>query len=189
MTYTQLLEKARELLGQERGLTESGFTDLYESQLSRVLNYVRYRANPAEAEDLTANIFARAWDLRAQYDARRGPAETWLWAIARSAIADYWRGRQSAVETVIPDTLPSARRPDEEADHKLEWERLQVSLKRLPPMDREIIALRFGGGQTNRAIAKLLELNEANVAQHLRRALRKLRLDLEGENPDANNDR
>jgi RNA polymerase sigma factor (sigma-70 family) len=47
-------------------------------------------------------------------------------------------------------------------------------------VDQDIIALRFGAGHTNRSIAALLGLSEANVSQRLRRALRKMRTDLQG---------
>ncbi len=59
---------------------------------------------------------------------------------------------------------------------------MQVALAHLPLLDQEIIAFRFGAGHTNRRIAKMMEMSETNVAQRLRRALRKMRVHLQGVN-------
>ncbi len=160
-------------------LSEADFSRLYQGQLGPVLNYVRYRLGPAEAEDVTADIFARTWARRQEYDPRRGTAEAWLWAIARNATRDHLRRHRPAGRE-IPQHLAATQDPADEAGRREEWQQVQAALQRLRPIDREIIALRFGAGETNRAIAALLDLSEANVAQRLRRALRTLRRHLQG---------
>lgn len=164
----------------ETGLTEATFVRLYEGSAQGVLNYICYRLGPDEAEDLTAQVFARLWARRNDYDARKGPLTTWMWAIVRNAINDRLRDKQRKPITVqLPTQLASTHSLFEDVAQLEEWRKLRSAIQTLHPLDQDIIALRFGAGHTNRDIAVLVGLNEANVAQRLRRALRKLRLSLE----------
>lgn len=156
------------------GLSEEAFVHLYQHELGRVLNYVRLRLGQNEAEDVTADIFARAWSHRHDYDPARGEPQAWLWAIARNAARDRLRRRRPAWSALPPDAAASPD-PAEEIGRQEEWARMEQALSTLAARDREIIALRFGARMTNRAIAALLGMGEANVAQRLRRALRKMR--------------
>ncbi len=54
-------QRVRRFLTREAGLSEDAFSYLYQRQLGRVFNYVRYRLGSEEAEDVTADIFLRAW--------------------------------------------------------------------------------------------------------------------------------
>jgi RNA polymerase sigma-70 factor (ECF subfamily) len=166
-------------LAREPGLNEETYVHLYQHELGRILNYVRYRLGSTDAEDVTADIFARAWARRWDYDANRGQPEDWLWAIARNAVKDLLRQRRPA-QYPVPTDLATADDPSAAVVQEEDWRAIQGALANLPPLDQEIIALRFGAHQTNRAIAAQLGLSEANVAQRLRRALRRMRTCLQG---------
>ena len=53
--------------------------------------------------------------------------------------------------------------------------RLSALLADLPERDRELLALKYGAGATNRAIAKLTGLGESNVGTILHRVVAALR--------------
>jgi RNA polymerase sigma factor (sigma-70 family) len=174
-----IAQRIRQLLAKESGLGEETFAYLYQEHLDSVFNYVRYRLGPEEAEDVTADIFTRVWSRRRQYNARKGTPATWLWAIARNVVTDQLRRRQW-VRIGLSEELAGSDDPPAEVARKEEWRRLQMAMDRLPAIDQEIIALRFGAGHTNRSIAGMVGLSEANVAQRLRRGLRKMRTYLQG---------
>lgn len=173
-----MLERTRRVLGQRSGLDEAGFRGLYREQLGPVLNYARYRLGASEADDIAADAFTRAWAARATYDAGHGPPAAWLWAITRNAVTDRLRYRRPE-PLELPTDLPAGQDPHGEVARRDEWQRLGAAVARLADVDQEIIALRFGAGHSNRAIAGMLGLSEANVAQRLRRALRTVRMALE----------
>ena len=52
---------------------------------------------------------------------------------------------------------------------------LRRLLAPLPPRERELIALKYGAGLTNRAIAQLVGLSETNVGTILHRLVKQLR--------------
>jgi RNA polymerase sigma-70 factor (ECF subfamily) len=176
---TPLARRVRHLLSGESGLSEDAFTALYQSQLDRVFNYVRYRLGSEEAEDVTADIFVRAWSRRESYDSRKGTPSTWLWAIARNLVTDRLR-RRRLTQVELSANLPSNDETFSAVSQQEEWEQVWAAISRLSSVDQEIIALRFGAGYTNRSIATMVRLSEANVSQRLRRALHKVRNEMQG---------
>jgi RNA polymerase sigma-70 factor (ECF subfamily) len=157
-------------------LAADAFNALYADQAAAVWNYARYRLGPAEADDATAEVFTRAWAARASFRPSRGSPTVWLWAIARNTVTDAWRRLGRAADE-LPDSLPAAS-ADPAETHR-DRAGTQRALAALSDLDRELVALRFGAGHTNRAIANLLGLTEANVAQRLRRALLAMRRTIE----------
>jgi RNA polymerase sigma-70 factor (ECF subfamily) len=54
-------------------------------------------------------------------------------------------------------------------------ERLASLLATLPERDRELMALKYGAGMTNRAIARATGLSESNIGTILHRSVQTLR--------------
>jgi RNA polymerase sigma-70 factor (ECF subfamily) len=156
------------------------FAEQYGEYLPRVLNYVRLRVDGEDlAQELTAQTFERALSrLHTLRD--RGAFGGWLFRIARSIVAGYYRRRRPVVslESVGEHAAIEAAAepgPESQVAASEEVEALKEALQFLSEREREIIRLRFVAGITNRAIAKMMGLREGNVAVILFRALRKLR--------------
>lgn len=162
------------------------FAEQYGEYLPRVLNYVRLRV-PSEdlAQELTAQTFERALSrLHTLRDP--GAFGGWLFRIARSIVAGYYRSRRPLVALDHVGTqaaVETSAEPGPEAQvvASQEVEALKEALQGLSEREQEIIRLRFVAGVTNRAIAKMMGLREGNVAVILFRALRKLRRTLGAE--------
>lgn len=164
--------------------------DFFEQAFSRVFvsrwwRFVRDAhaplSSPDEAEDAVSAAFARALERRASFDARRGSLATWMAAIVRNEVIDRLRRRARVPITYLAAADDLAGNEDVEtvvAHH----EGLASALARLPERDRQLLALRFGQGLTNREIARLLHANERTVSVWLLRALRRLQplIDHEG---------
>ena len=158
------------------------FAHQYQEYLPRVLNYVRLRvADEDTAQELTAQTFERALSrLHTLRD--RGAFGGWLFRIARTIVAGYYRRRKPVLPLESAAEVPS---PEPTAEGLVLQSQnvaaLRDALALLANREQEIIRLRFVAGLTNRAIAKSMGLREGNVAVILFRALRKLRKTL-GEN-------
>lgn len=64
----------------------SEFADLYRTHLTAVWRYVRARVpEHHEAQDVTSEIFTRAWRSWERYDPLKGSARAWLFRIAQTA--------------------------------------------------------------------------------------------------------
>jgi RNA polymerase sigma-70 factor, ECF subfamily len=153
---------------------------LCDEQLPRVYNFFRYRTGDnALSEDLTAATFEKAWRHRKQYRSRKGAFTTWLYTIARNVATDYYRQRRAELSL---DSVPAGvfSRPAEEAVQRQdESGRLARLLEGLPEREQELIALKYGAGLTNRAVAALTGLSESNVGTILYRAVQRLRAEWE----------
>src|SRR6202012_2480758 len=65
----------------------AAFSGLYERHLAAVARYVARRVGAESAEDLTAEVFVRAFRARARYRPERDTALPWLLGIAGHVIA------------------------------------------------------------------------------------------------------
>jgi len=129
------------------------------------------------AEELTSTVFEKALGAFKKYDKEKASPRTWLIAIARNAVIDYFR--QSAARNTVPlqqaVELESADpSPQEATERKEEYQRLQFCFETLAQREQEIVSLKFGAEFTNRYIAQVLSLSENNVGQILYRAVCKL---------------
>ena len=161
-------------------LTSTDFKKLYEEHLTAVFNFCLYQVGDyALAEDITADTFERAWRSRRKFDPNKATFTTWLFAIARNRVADRhrWQGRRSFVELngQHPDSAPLL---EEMAARSEKTQQLNELIRGLSAEQQELIALKFGAGLTNRAIADLVDKSETAVGSALHRALGKIRQQL-----------
>jgi RNA polymerase sigma factor (sigma-70 family) len=158
------------------------YSDLYRQYLPRILNYIRLRVDGEDlAQDLTAAVFERA--ISRQHTLRHPEAfGAWLFRIARTTVAGYYRRRRPTVpldlaeEQQAPDPSPA-----ELLMQRQEIAQVLRALTWLSEREQEIIRLKFAGGLGNQEIARVLRLRPGHVAVILYRALRKLRAHLERE--------
>lgn len=150
---------------------------VYREELPRVYNFHRYRVfDQATAEDLTSVTFEKAWRARDRYRKDRAAVSTWLLSIARNVAIDHFRRVKSRPEVPLGDQeVPDRVTPEDEAARRADRQRLRSLVDGLAPRERELVALKYGAGATNRAISKLTGLSESNVGTILHRTMAALR--------------
>ncbi|MDY6876213.1 MAG: sigma-70 family RNA polymerase sigma factor [Chloroflexota bacterium] len=160
----------------------AAFAAIYDHYFPRVYNYVRYRVQDAEAaDDVTAQVFERALVNIGRFSPERAPFAAWLFAIARNAANDYLRAqrrRRWLSLQVLRDWASAEPQPEEVVIRDETRAELLASLARLSDRERDLIALKFAAGLTNRHIAELTGLGASNVGVILYRAVRRLRAEL-----------
>lgn len=158
--------------------TEADWDVLYAEQLPRVYNFFRYRIGDGpEAEDLTSITFEKAWRARHRYRRDLASFTTWLLTIARNVAIDHHRRRREHAPLEQAEGIAAGPTPEDVFERRSEIERLARLLDRRPERERELLALKYGAGLTNRAIAKLTGLTESNVGTILHRTVQDLRAD------------
>ena len=156
------------------------FETVYQTELPRIYNFFRYRLGDDQvAEDLTAETFEKAWRHRERYREDLASFSTWLFIIARRIAADHFRKQRPTVSLEEAARLANPETLDEVAQERAEFAQLSVILARLAERERELVALKYGAGLTNRAIARISGLSESNVSTILHRLTRQLRVQLE----------
>ena len=148
---------------------------VYRELLPRVFNYFRYRGfDRPTSEDLTSATFEKAWRARDRYRRERAAVSTWLLAIARNVAID--QRRRDRQELPLEEQAAHEQdTPETAAVRGADLRRLRKLLADLPERERELLALKYGAGATNRAIATLTGLGESNVGTILHRTVNTLR--------------
>jgi RNA polymerase sigma-70 factor, ECF subfamily len=156
---------------------EPDWDQIYAEQLPRVLNFFRYRlGDTAEAEDLTARTFEKAWRARHRYRRDLAGFATWLLTIARNIAIDHLRARQRHEPLEVAAAVAAADdTPEQQVLQHADAQRLAALLATLDSRQRELIAMKYGADMTNRAIARATGLSESNVGTILHRAVESLR--------------
>jgi RNA polymerase sigma-70 factor (ECF subfamily) len=159
------------------GAHEADWDAIYREQLPRVYNFFRYRVGrTADAEDLTAATFEKAWRARHRYRRDLAGFTTWLLTIARNVAADHFRSRRDLVGLDRAASVASgALTPEERLERQSDADRLSALLAELPTREQELVALKYGAGLTNREIAAATGLSESNVGTILHRTVQTLR--------------
>ena len=95
--------------------------------------------------------------------------------IARNVATDHYRRRREHAPLEAAAEVPGGPGPDEIYERSADVARLGRLLATLPERERELVALKYGAGMTNRAIARLTGLGESNVGTILHRTVERLR--------------
>jgi RNA polymerase sigma-70 factor, ECF subfamily len=166
-----------------RATTTIDFDELYHAELPRVYNFFRYRVGDNQlAEDLTSETFEKAWRNRERYRNDIAAFSTWLFTIARRVAQDYYRKHRRNEITLDEISNISANELTEDTfQQNADFAQLSVLLARLADRERELVALKYGAGLTNRAIAHLSGLTESNVGVILYRTIQTLRSEWEND--------
>ncbi|MCL4268618.1 MAG: RNA polymerase sigma factor [Anaerolineales bacterium] len=149
---------------------------VYRTELPRIYNYFRYHVGDARlAEDLTAETFEKAWKNRHQYRNDLSAFSTWLFTIARNLASDYFRRARDEVSLENAVNVSDDEPLESLVQRRSDIEKLSMLLGQLSDRDRELVALKYGAGLTNRKIAQLQGISESNVGTILHRVMQQLR--------------
>jgi len=159
------------------------FGELYalhrDAIFSFVLQRVPYRHT---AEDLTSEVFARAFCKLHTFSWNAKSIRAWLFTIARNAVADHFKKASTRRSTVVDDIwgisdLWSApvEGPEDTTLSQLEVELLHQALARMTPRQRRVLELRFLQERTVPETAGALGISEGAAKTLTFRAMHSLR--------------
>jgi RNA polymerase sigma factor (sigma-70 family) len=132
------------------------------------------------AEDVSQEVFIRAWRGAKSYDIRRASVLTWLLAITRNTAIDVMRTRHAvpiateALDRLIYDTLAGPD-PQEAALRHVESDHAVRRLLSLAPEQARAVVLAVVGGCTAAEISEYENIPLGTAKTRIRDGLRKLR--------------
>lgn len=142
---------------------------IYRTHLPKIYSLVRRMAGPDEADELTQDVFVRAWQKLGLF---RGDSAfgTWLHRLAVNVVLEWMRSRrhetlrhQGDPDTVFQVSAGRAARPDIALD-------VEAALERLPLGAREVFVLHDVEGHKHREIASMLRISPGTSKAQLHRA-------------------
>ena len=153
---------------------------LYDRYSSMVYTLaLKMLANPAEAEDLTQEVFVNFWQRR-QYNPDRGSIGSYLATYTRSRAIDRLRvssGRATILQRFQRIAEASSRPPGPVGHATLQEQRqhLQAALDQIPPTEREVLETAYFQGLSQSEIAAQLGIPLGTVKSRCRQGLLRLR--------------
>jgi RNA polymerase sigma-70 factor (ECF subfamily) len=158
------------------------FSFLYERNVTRIYNYIYYRiGSEADAEDLTARVFYRAFGHINTYVEKGVPFSAWLYRIAHNLIANYHRDSHRRREVPLedqPEMPHHADHPESALVRTQEVELLLTGIRRLTSDRQQLLILKFVEDYSNAEIAEIMGKSEGAIKSLYHRALIALRAEM-----------
>jgi RNA polymerase sigma-70 factor, ECF subfamily len=104
---------------------------LYELYGEEVLGYLRRRARAGDAEEVESDVWLRVVQHADRHGLDLENPRAWLYAVARSALADYYRARARDARETALDSLLWGSRAEEPVEVALARERLREVMARI----------------------------------------------------------
>ena len=179
------METSKSLLKQIRQWDEDALVRAYDQYAPAVYRYAyRLTGHTETAQEIVSDTFYR---LLVALKNGGGPEQhlsAWLYRVAHNLIVDFYR-RQPEQEQATLDEAPDVAVPDmheERIVRREETERVRDALWLLTPLQRQIVALRFLEGLSNKEVAQSVGRTVGAVRALQHRALNSLRRALEKVN-------
>jgi RNA polymerase sigma-70 factor (ECF subfamily) len=177
---------------QEKALVErartnpDAFGELYDANYGPIFNYLlRRTASIADAQDLTSEVFMKAFKNIGKFKWCGIPFSAWLYRIASHEIANkYRKGKHEqsynidSTDNEIGNPVMNLLQVQDETKKYEDYFVIHDSMSRLPAKYREVISLRFFAEKEISEIAQILDKPESSVKTLLYRGLEKLRADI-----------
>lgn len=139
---------------------------------------LRILGNPADAEEVTLDIYTQVWRSASNFDEARGSVVAWLTTMARSRAIDRLRtgaNRNRREESLADLDPPAAAQPHPQPGIGRE---VQTALKALAPEQREAIELAYWYGYSHSELAARLGQPLGTVKTRIRTGMMRLRSEL-----------
>jgi len=156
------------------------FEQVFKEQFPPVYNYIYYHIhNAADAEDLTADVFVRAYKYWGSYSPEKGSRGAWLGGIARNTVKVYFQKNASRPQTVeLSELMSTGAEIEGDYVRKEQLRQIFTQINALPEHKREIVTMKYMLCLTNRDIARIMDMSESNVGVTLHRTMKQIQKSL-----------
>lgn len=138
------------------------------------------------AQDVSQEVFVRAWRAAGSYDARRASVLTWLLTITRNAAIDAVRVNRptptdgDVLEEMITATM-RAEGPEEDVLRHAERDAAVANLRTLPVEQARAVVLAVIGGRTAAEVSAHEGIPLGTAKTRIRTGLRRVRAAMEAD--------
>ncbi len=159
-------------------IDKTELTEAFLEYHADLYSFVFYRTGRKSelAEDITQEVFMKAWSYRHSFDPDKAALKTWLYTIARNLIIDEYKKNSHKPEVNSEQDFdqPDTEASDPDAPIMLNF--VLNKINQLSSDEQELITLRFINEYELEEISKIINksYNTTKVAVH--RALQKLKL-------------
>jgi RNA polymerase sigma-70 factor (ECF subfamily) len=165
---------------------ERAYGELFKRYLDEIYRYLYYRVarNQQEAEDLTQEVFIKAWDviIKTKKRKKKSNFRALLYRIAHNLSVDRWRtskDEQSLQEEDLGVDAADFTTPEKRVLVQERSQALAAAVRELDPQLQNVFICRFINELSHAETAQCLGIKEGHVRVLQHRALKKIRIILE----------
>ena len=152
------------------------FAVLYTRHLNAIYRYIYYRTGDnQDAEDLTEQVFLKAWKAMPNYKAAGCCFINWLYRISHNIVVDHHRHQNLIRNEALENELCLTGEPQEATLDAIilaeEASCLAAAIRRLPDEYQQVVILRFIEGLGYAEIGHILDKSEGACRGIQHRAL------------------
>ena len=155
----------------------SAFGLLYDKYHKRIYRFVYLKvSHREEAEDLTHQVFLKAWQNIENFTFQGFPFSSWLYQIARNQVIDHYRSKRAPTSIEEIEEIEIVTLEYEKIiDNKDSLEKIREAIPLLPQEQQDVIIMKFIEEIPTKEIAEIMEKpeNAIRVLQH--RAIKNLK--------------
>lgn len=171
------LADERQLVLQAQDGDAEAFGRIYDGYVERIYRFVFFRVDDQQtAEDITSQVFLKAWSNLDRFEFTRTPYIAWLYTIAHNTVIDHYRTRKitTALEDVQLSQPDDAEVVENQIDLTVEMKTIKVAMQNLTDDQQQVLHLRFIEGMSNTEIAQQLGKREGAIRALQMRGLQAL---------------
>lgn len=160
------MQQEQDLVQRARKGDHEAFARLYEDHFDKIYRYMVLKiGNSAEAEDMTQQVFIKAYESIGSYRWQGIPFSAWLFRIAHNQMVDFVRKQSKKPWVPLDESLPimSDSDPEHDVEVKMDMEKVVTASKQLTKAQQEVISLRFAGGLSITEAAKTMRKSEGAI--------------------------
>lgn len=150
---------------------------IYQTYLTPIYRYIAYRvSSDFDVEDLTMEVFVQMMHYLPRYEYRGVPFEAWLYRIAATTVAAFYRerGRRPRQVNLVDHLQETDAPPERQFIEEQERSQLREAISQLRNDEQEVLILRFVEHKTHQEVAAIVDKSETAVKSIQHRALLRL---------------
>ena len=156
-------------------MTTPNWENIYDLYCGKVMGYIAARVQRrADAEDLCADVFEKAFRKRDAFDASKASISTWIFTITRNTVIDYFRKNRASEE--LDENIASDDEVDENILTQETLSELATALNKLPDELQDIIVLMYYDQKPMTEVARMMGLSYGAIKLRHQKALAQLKL-------------
>ncbi len=172
-----MLSEEELLINRAKKGEAEAFGLLYDRYVPKIYRFILIKTGrKADAEDLTSQVFMKAWESIHGFEFQGFPFSSWLYRIAGNSVIDYYRTFRSHQDVEeVAEAIQSSENYVADLDLRADTDKVRLAIRRLDADQQNVIVMRFVDELSTKEIAAALSKSEGAIRVIQHRALKNLK--------------
>jgi RNA polymerase sigma-70 factor (ECF subfamily) len=172
-----MLSEEELLINRAKEGEAEAFGLLYDRYVPKIYRFILIKTGrKADAEDLTSQVFMKAWESIHGFEFQGFPFSSWLYRIAGNSVIDYYRTFRSHQDVEeVAEAIQSSENYVADLDLRADTDKVRLAIRRLDADQQNVIVMRFVDELSTKEIAAALSKSEGAIRVIQHRALKNLK--------------